>query len=459
MEKFILLIPALIVYIAIFAVYWKQAMPQKGIWFGVTLPTQALKDARLKQLQAEYQKSYTIYGVISFLCILPLLWLGSYFSLAIIYLFLWIAGSLYTSTVPFKRIHHKVAKLKRDNNWFVSQKQSFPIDGKVTRYMQMVTLSAYWFSIPLVMAVLLIIFSFRADDVLLRFTGLASLFMTIVIFTLYMVFSRMKPRAYSSNPDVNAAINHAGRRYWSMLWVAMAVFEAINAIIAYYVISTGTSVSASLWMSGIFVVSLVPLIAIYYVHNKIKDLEYWLSDTDGRTITNDSDHYWIHGMFYSNPDDPSVMVPKRVGVGSTVNRATPAGKLIYYGSFVLTAVIIISVTFLIAKADSSAPELKIDENRMVTIHDSSYPYSFHMDDIQEITLEDKVPTGFRSNGIATAAYARGNFKLTDLGKAKLYVFKKAPPYIVIKLEDLYIVYNDQDPAKTEALYEELSKPN
>lgn len=455
MDKFILLIPAILVYIILLVIYWKQAKPQKNLWFGVTLPTKALNNTRLKLLKAEYKRSYTVFAIIAFISLLPLLWLGSYSSLALIYFFLWVACIIYTSTVPFKRIHHKAAKLKRDHGWFVTEKRLIPIDAEVTRYMKMTSVSGYWFGIPALIALILLIISFQKNDLLLRFTGAASLVMTAVIFILYLVFGRMKPRAYSKSEDVNAAINHAGRRFWSILWLAMAIFEALNAIIAYYVLSMGTSTSPSLWMGGIFVVSLVPLIGIYYVHNKIKDLEYRYADSDGQTIANDDDEYWLHGMFYCNPNDKSVMVPKRVGAGSTMNMATKAGKMSYYGSFVLVAAIIIPVTLAIAAADSHAPEMIIDQNNMIMIKDTGYPYSFSLDKIEEITLEDKVPTGFRSNGIATSTYARGNFKLNDLGAAKLYVFKKTPPYILIKLKDLYIVYNDEDPAVTNALYEEL----
>jgi uncharacterized membrane protein len=40
----------------------------------------------------------------------------------------------------------------------------------------------------------------------------------------------------------------------------------------------------------------------------------------------DDDRYWYAGIFYNNPDDPAVFVPKRYGQGWTVNFGHPTGK-------------------------------------------------------------------------------------------------------------------------------------
>lgn len=52
----------------------------------------------------------------------------------------------------------------------------------------------------------------------------------------------------------------------------------------------------------------------------------------------DDDMYWKWGLFYSNPYDPATLVPKRTGVGVTVNFATPGGKAFYGFVAVVTLV-------------------------------------------------------------------------------------------------------------------------
>jgi uncharacterized membrane protein len=43
-------------------------------------------------------------------------------------------------------------------------------------------------------------------------------------------------------------------------------------------------------------------------------------------VFRDDDRYWYGGIFYNNPDDPAVFVPKRYGLGWTVNFGHPTGK-------------------------------------------------------------------------------------------------------------------------------------
>lgn len=455
MDTFILFIPALIVYCVILALFLMQSKPKMGIWFGLAWPAAAIKDERLTKLQAEYRKRYAIYAIAAFATMLPLLWLGSSFSLALIYFFLWIACVISTSTAPFKQIHHKATKLKRDNGWFVGGRKLVQIETEIERYARMRPLSPYWFVIPAMMCLPLIVLSIQNDSPLLRMTGVASLVMTGVTLLISLTFTHGKQRAYSRNAAPNLAIHHAARRYWSLFWLGLAVFEVINAYVAYQVLFQGTSVSPGLWMGGIVMVSLVPLLGIYFVNSRIKDLEYLYADTDGVSYYADQDIYWRHGLTYYNPQNKSVIVPKRVGIGTTVNLATTGGKLIQYGSVLLAAIILIPIMVMTIRADSTPPQLRIEDNGTVAIDDSSYPFSFQLADIEELTLEDFVPSGFRANGMATSSYARGNFKLAELGAAKLYVFKRKPPFIHIKLKDRYIVYNDEEAERTKELFREL----
>lgn len=56
----------------------------------------------------------------------------------------------------------------------------------------------------------------------------------------------------------------------------------------------------------------------------------------------EDDRYWKLGCIYYNPDDPSLMVEKRFGVGWTFNMARPAAYLIFAG---LLLFVIVSLLF------------------------------------------------------------------------------------------------------------------
>ncbi len=60
----------------------------------------------------------------------------------------------------------------------------------------------------------------------------------------------------------------------------------------------------------------------------------------------DDDRYWYGGFFYNNPDDPALLVPKRFGLGWTVNFGHPQGKLFLIGMLLLPLVLAILTVLL-----------------------------------------------------------------------------------------------------------------
>jgi uncharacterized membrane protein len=63
----------------------------------------------------------------------------------------------------------------------------------------------------------------------------------------------------------------------------------------------------------------------------------------GRTdaVFRDDDRYWYAGFFYNNPDDPALFVPKRFGLGWTLNFGHPQAKLVLIG--VLVGILVLSL--------------------------------------------------------------------------------------------------------------------
>ena len=52
-------------------------------------------------------------------------------------------------------------------------------------------------------------------------------------------------------------------------------------------------------------------------------------------VFHDDDRYWYGGVFYNNPDDPALFVPKRFGLGWTLNFGHPQAKLFLIGMLLL----------------------------------------------------------------------------------------------------------------------------
>ena len=61
----------------------------------------------------------------------------------------------------------------------------------------------------------------------------------------------------------------------------------------------------------------------------------------------------------------------------------------------------------------------------------------------------------RTNGFAMGNTLKGNFRLQDQTKVKLFVEKGSPPYILIKTSEDVIYLNFKDPAKTKEVFRQI----
>ena len=62
------------------------------------------------------------------------------------------------------------------------------------------------------------------------------------------------------------------------------------------------------------------------------------------TIFRDDDRYWSGGVLYNNPDDPALFVPKRFGLGWTINFGHPQAKLV----LIVTLLLIVLPPLIVA---------------------------------------------------------------------------------------------------------------
>ncbi len=65
-------------------------------------------------------------------------------------------------------------------------------------------------------------------------------------------------------------------------------------------------------------------------------------------IFRDDDRYWYGGFFYNNPDDPAMFVPKRFGLGWTLNFGHPRAKLFLITLAVLVLVLVLLPPLVVA---------------------------------------------------------------------------------------------------------------
>lgn len=65
-------------------------------------------------------------------------------------------------------------------------------------------------------------------------------------------------------------------------------------------------------------------------------------------VFRDDDRYWYGGLLYSNSDDPAMFVPKRFGIGWTLNFGHPRARLFLITMMVLLLLLVLLPPLLVA---------------------------------------------------------------------------------------------------------------
>ena len=151
------------------------------------------------------------------------------------------------------------------------------------------------------------------------------------------------------DPDHPAATGYAYgvfSRVWSIYVLVIGLLAAGGLGLGVQLVTIGVLDINLIGIIGMFiaVAALVGalMIGVYYGQNGAR-VYAGVRHSDGGDISDDNampyddDLHWIGGIIYINRDDPAIMIPKRFGVGWTVNLARPS---VIIGTIVLLAIAI-----------------------------------------------------------------------------------------------------------------------
>lgn len=88
------------------------------------------------------------------------------------------------------------------------------------------------------------------------------------------------------------------------------------------------------------------------------------------------------------------------------------------------------------------------------LHGGIYEYN----SITSVEIRDEIPSVLaRTKGVAIGEVKKGTFELQSLGLSRLYLLRDAGPYLFIKVNDFYVILNDEVPEKVHGIYEQLQE--
>lgn len=444
----------LIVDISIFATYQSAAKPNRNILLSATIPYEFLKDSKIAEIVKKYKKINLVLFMAAMAVAIPIITI-KYVSFVTLYLFLWIFALMFLFSYVFKKYNNQLLLLKREKNWFSGSSHIVSIDTEVSRIKSKMPVSKVWFLPSIIISIIAVIIAFNERDIKSFPNSLSlSAFIGILAFMyLYTLTCREKTRAYCEDTEINIACNYIHKRMWSICWVIIASIESTITLLQ-SLLGLKENINSWLYVSIMVLMVCIILLIIIAVHNKIINTQSTLLQAIKEPIYTDDDEYWKNG-FYNNPSDNRTMVEKRFGYGYTVNMATWKGKIITYGSLLAIAVLLLWMFIMFIRFDFAEFELSF-KGDIVQIQAPVYGYSFNVNEIEGVSIIETLPGGGKTNGVGTEQYSLGNFNLNGLGRSKMYVYKDYPPYVLIQLRDIFVIYNTKSADETLKYYELLS---
>jgi uncharacterized membrane protein len=447
-----------VVAIILVSIYFaSQASPQPNIRIGISLPGDVLKNREIEDIVKQYRKALLILVLIAAVASLPLFFLLSYVSIAILFLFTWMGVVFYAANRVFTKYHQKLLVLKQNNRWFGKNARIVTIDTEVSRLKDTMPISGSWFILPALLSLLPFLFAFlnKNADVMLLSIGSISVVTTAISIWLYKIVGSERTISISRDTAVNMAYNTSRKSTLSRGWLFFALLESlVIAVISFITWQYGMAVQLTVII--LMVLSLFGVLIVFGAYQKVQAKQQRLKDTENNNTYIDDDSGWENGlMFYNNPYDERTMVEKRSGYGYTINMASSKGKAFMYGMFGFLALILVGTTGISLWADFGDVKMTMmSDNNVIEIQAPMYGYQFDAKDIISIDMVEDIPGGIRTNGISTNRYSLGNFDINGYGKSKLYIVRGAP-YIVIELDDLYVFINGDTEAQTQEYYNQL----
>ncbi len=160
-------------------------------------------------------------------------------------------------------------------------------------------------------------------------------------------------------------------------------------------------------------------------------------------------------MFYNNPNNHHFIVNKRTGIGTTVNLAVPAGKVL----IVFCLLIILALPLLglqITKMEFTPVTLEAAGTQIIAGHTKTV-YEIPVEDIESAYLLQALPNGIRTMGTGLDTVLKGRFKYDGIGACSVSLDPQIPPFIVITTNDDTYILGSSDNAQTLAVFDMLSE--
>lgn len=326
----------------IFIPYWTR----KTESFGISIPETAYNSPELKNMRKQYASATAVVAVITTVLLVLLSegrsedYIGVLFSI-LTFAIVIVSFGLYLY------FHNQMKRLKKQHKEWSQKAQLVMVDTGFRG--QKLTYSNFWFLIPFALAAATIAITFAnyqqiPDHLPMQydFSGnvtnwtekslksvllfpIMQVYMAALFLFINTIIGKAKQQISAANPEQSMMQNIKFRRRWSVFTIIMGIglvllFMLTQLSLMYPINKQALMAAPLVFTVATLVGTIVLSVTTGQGGSRVKAVG---KGEKGKVINRDDDRYWKLGIFYFNPNDPSIFLEKRFGIGWTNNWAHP----------------------------------------------------------------------------------------------------------------------------------------
>lgn len=433
------------------------AKPHNYVIVENTFPAEKIDDPKVlhfsKSFRTRQFQAASILTILDFVLLIPMK--DSSFMLLFFLLLYLTIGTNYLITLRYIRKGHQLIV---ENHWQLTT-QPIQIDTRLVLEKNRKLVSAWWFLLSLGLVLLLsgLLYQRALPDLALMLL-IINILIWGMMFFIWRVISRLPVRPLTADQKINQQYNDLTKFYWSSLSVFMSGLISLIIFIPLLTMKMDVKFFSLLTILEISLILLFCGASLWWLVRLRQKQDQLLTSTATFRYFGE-DYYWRYGMYY-NPNDNRLMIPDRIGMNISVNLGKTAGK-IFLGLIPIILIAAMAVTIIpLYVLDYHPNPLSYEIKNEAVILDGPFvkEQNIPFDQITKVELTEQIPTGIRTNGLATNNYDIGHYRIAGKS-AVLFVDHQSKPILTITTNDHSYYYTNKKPAETKKLYQTIQQFN
>lgn len=402
----------------IYAQLKNDAVFKKNLAVGTTLPQEARSDEEVGAVLEKYKKQelWIMWGMLALAAVFFFAFRSSK-SMMNSY-GLWLDLCIAVPMVPYALANRELRRIKAERGWVKESRGKILVDTRVIPEQKWI--SPWIFALCTAVCMLPLIW--ERSGLLFYVTYALS---DVCFWLCYRFCLRSRADIVDDNSELTAALTRIRRSNWGRMWVFIAAGTAAMSVLHSFVISSifGTLALMLVWTAVI-------VSGMIKVEFRVRRLQEKLTEDCGAKDYSDEDDNWLFGIVYFNPSDRHFIVNNRTSIGTNMNLARPAGKVVA----IFLVLILVWMPFMgssMSLIGRGPIAVECTEESFAVSYGSREYMKIKTEDIQKAELLWELPENLsRIWGTGAEMLLKGSFS-SELGDLDLCLDPECPPYILI----------------------------